>query len=164
MDAGGLGDGRVLRNVAGDAVAECGGGAAVGNEAELRMRCATSGSLAIAIISASSFFTMAAGVPLGAASPMKPSTTTPSMPTSASVGTSGSSGRRVAPVVASGRSVPALNCGIAGPASANVIVACPVMTAVTRSPPPLNGMYWKCEPVFRLNSSEVSWKIADVLA
>ena len=114
--------------------------------------------------SASSFFTIGAGVPFGAARPMKPSTTTPSMPTSASVGTSGSSGRRVAPVEASGRSVPALNCGIAGPASANVIVVCPVITAVTSSAPPLNGMCWNFAPVFWLNSSEVSWNTADVLA
>src|SRR6185437_2749304 len=77
------------------------------------MRAATSGSLAIAMISVSSLLTIGSGVPLGAARPMKPSTTTPSMPTSASVGTSGSAGRRVAPVVASGRSLPALNSGIA---------------------------------------------------
>ena len=60
--------------------------------------------------------------------------------------------------------VPALNCGIAGPASANVIVACPVITAVTSSAPPLNGMCWNFAPVFWLNSSEVSWNTADVLA
>jgi hypothetical protein len=60
--------------------------------------------------------------------------------------------------------LPALNCGIAGPASANVIVACPVMTAVTSSAPLLNGMCWKLVPVFCLNSSVVSWNTADVLA
>jgi len=62
-------------------------------------------------------FTIAAGVPLGAASPMNPSTTTPSMPASASVGTSGNSGRRVAPVEVSGRSVPAVQCDLPEPVS-----------------------------------------------
>ena len=114
--------------------------------------------------SASSFFTIGAGVPFGATSPMKPSTSTPSMPTSASVGTSGSAGRRVVPVVASGRSLPASNSGIAGPASAKVIAVCPEITAVTSSAPPLNGMCWNFAPVFWLNSSETSWKGADVLA
>jgi hypothetical protein len=48
---------------------------------------------------------------------MNPSTITLSMSSSASVSTSGSSGRRVAPVEASGRSLPAFQYDIAEPVS-----------------------------------------------
>ncbi len=58
------------------------------------------------------------------------------MPSSATVGVSGSVGRRSALVIASNRSLPLCTCGITGSMPLNITSACPDTTSMIVCMPP----------------------------
>jgi len=100
------------------------------------------------MIAASSLFsrlTMGAGKPRGATTPIQ-TASKPCLPSSASVGVSGSTASRRVPVMASGRSLPARICGNKGATPSSRTSTSPLMTAMVAAGP-LYGMCWISMPV-----------------
>lgn len=88
-----------------------------------------------------------AGVPAGTYSIVHVNTSKPERPSSATVGTSGSDGRRVAVVTASARSLPAFTCGDALTTLSIMIGTCPAMTSISAGPLPCTGRAaCRCRP------------------
>jgi hypothetical protein len=81
--------------------------------------------------------TMARGVPLGAARANQPCTSKSLYPSSAKVGTSGSSEERLALVTAIARSLPALTCGSDDGMLSNIESTWPPSRSVTAGALPL---------------------------
>ena len=92
-------------------------------------------------------------VPVGTRMPHQLSSAKPGTPDSATVGYSGISGVRLAPVTAIARRRPLLTCGIAGGASLNTSCTWPAIKSFTDSTVPLYGTCVICTPVSVLNNS-----------
>src|SRR5215831_8342216 len=75
------------------------------------------------------------------------------MPSSSSVGTSGSAGERVLAVTASARSLPSFTSAVAGGIAWKQIGVCPATTDWIDGAPPANGASAKSSPKVSLNSS-----------
>src|SRR5215470_10261460 len=101
----------------------------------------TSGSRTIFSISALSFATIGSGVPRGAKSAYQPRTSKSGKPSSATVGTFGTSWLRAALVMARARSLPASTCGSNAGTVKNMKVTSPDSTPVTASGPLLYGTW-----------------------
>ena len=96
----------------------------------------------------------AVGVRAGANMPYQPpSSTTPSTPASAMVGTSGSAAQRFPPAKAIGRSLPARMCGIESGGVTNIIWMCPPIRSEMAGPAPLYGACATLMPAREVNSS-----------
>ena len=80
-------------------------------------------------------------------------------PASATVGTSGSSGSRLAPVTASARSFPALMCGKAEGMLSNIIITWPPSRSVIAGALPLYGMCRMSTCARYLNISPDMWML-----
>ena len=79
-------------------------------------------------ISVCSRSTISFGVPAGTSTPCMVSASWPLIPSSSSVGTSGSAGERFLAVIASARSLPSLTSGVAGGIAWKHIGVCPATT------------------------------------
>ena len=99
----------------------------------------TSGLARIAAISRCSRLTISFGVPAGASTPCMVSASCPLMPSSSSVGTSGSAAARLSDVTASARSLPSLISSVAGGIAWNESGVWPATTAWIAGVPPENG-------------------------
>src|SRR5581483_518218 len=112
--------------------------------------------------SARSRRTGSAGVRAGTSSVYHEGTSTPSMPLSASVGTSGASGVRSGLVTASATRRPARTYASDDAIEPNTICASPASTALAAGPAPLYGMWTMSMPATFLNSSVVRCRFAPV--
>ncbi|MNC86930.1 hypothetical protein D3C83_26190 [compost metagenome] len=96
---------------------------------------------------------MGAGTPFGATTPHEFSITYPGTPDSATVGMSGTSEVRFAPVTASARSLPDRACGSAIGMSEKTMCIRPPITSLTANIVPLYGMWTMLTPASFFNSS-----------
>src|SRR4029453_17843883 len=93
----------------------------------------------------------------GASTPNHDEASKPGRPASATVGTSGSAGARVADVTASGRSFPALICGSDGGRLSNISCTWPPSRSCSAGALPLYGAGVIWTPAIPLNSSPDRW-------
>src|SRR5256712_4839592 len=96
-----------------------------------------SGAAMVFTVAACRRSTIASGVAFGTIRPYQVPEKYSGMPASATVGTSGKAGDRVAPPTASARSLPARTCGRGPCIGVNVQCASPEITASTEAPAPL---------------------------
>ena len=98
-----------------------------------------SGDASHAATSALIFAMIAGGVPAGASRPNHDDASNPGRPDSATVGTSGYAGARVAEVTANARSFPDLICGSDGGRLSNINCTCPAIRSCNAGALPLYG-------------------------
>ncbi|MDT4873948.1 hypothetical protein FQZ97_1092200 [compost metagenome] len=112
----------------------------------------------VTMASCTRFFT-SAGRPLGAATACQDCTLASFTPLSSRVGTSGSSGERLALVMARARSLPALICGMAVLMFMKDDSTWLPSRSLITGPPPLYGTCTPLVPVCCQKSSAVRWSL-----
>jgi len=99
----------------------------------------------------------ASGVFVGTPMPHQVLETTPRMPSSAKVGTSGSGFRRLVCATARARSLPLAMCDFSAVRSLTIMSTSPERSAIVAGCPPLKGTTRRSAPVSCLKSSAAIW-------
>src|SRR5262245_24296748 len=114
------------------------------------------GSVRATLISLLSLSMISVGVFLGAATPCQPLDSYPGTK-SPTVGRSGNTSERVAPVTANARNLPPLMCSIDPTNVSNMSCTCPPIISMRAGPAPRYGTWSQWRPVIILKGSAVKW-------